>query len=50
MVFLIKSFHEGMQAEISVGDSIAQVVISNGLRQRRVLAHTFSLICDLVLM
>ena len=33
LVNLIKSFHEDMQAEISVGDSVAQVVVSNGLRQ-----------------
>jgi len=40
LVNLIKSFHEDMQAGISVGDSVAQVVVSNGLRQGCVLAPT----------
>jgi len=40
LVNLVKSFHEDMQAGISVDDSIAQVVVSNGLRQGCVLAPT----------
>jgi len=41
LVNLIKSFHEDMQAGISVGDNVAQLVVSNGLRQGYVLAPTF---------
>ena len=40
LVNLIKPFHEDMQAGISAGDSVAQVVVSNGLRQGCVLAPT----------
>jgi len=40
LISLIRSFHDDMQAEISVGDNVAQVVVSNGLRQGCVLAPT----------
>ena len=38
LVSLIRSFHDDMQAGISVGDSVAQIVVSNGLKQGCVLA------------
>jgi len=41
LVNLIKFFHEDMQAGITVGDSIVQVVVSDGLRQGCVLAPCF---------
>jgi len=41
---LIKSFHKDMQAGISVGDDVAQVVVSTGLRQGCVLTPTLFII------
>ena len=38
LVNLIKSFHDNMQAGISVGGNVAQVMVSNGLRQGCVIA------------
>jgi len=38
LVSLIRSFHDDMQAGISVGDNVTQVVFSNGLRQGCALA------------
>jgi len=40
LINLIRSFHDDMQAGISVGDNVAQAVISYGLRQGCVLAPT----------
>jgi len=38
MVFPMESFHEDMQAGIFVSDDVAQVMVSNDLRQGCVLA------------
>ena len=33
LVNIIKSFHDNMQAGITVNDNVAHVTVSNGLRQ-----------------
>ena len=40
LIFIIRSFHDNMQAGISINDDVAHVTESNGLRQGCVLAPT----------
>ena len=41
LISIIRSFHDNMQAGISINDDVAHVTVSNGLRQGCVLAPTF---------
>ena len=50
LISIIRSFHDNMQAGISINDDVAHVTVSNGLRQGCVLAPTlFILFFNLVL-
>ena len=40
LIHLIRSFHDNMQAGISIADNVVHMTVSNGLRQGCVLAPT----------
>ena len=42
LISIIRSFHDNMQARISINDDVAHVTVSNGLRQGCVLALLYS--------